>query len=249
MKDLPVFMYAAKTYEILKQAASAVPKGGKAYIVGGVVRNALYYRFFRKKLPQRDYDIVFIGSKERFIKNLRSQGFSYEHMRRKHEVSLKKKKVDKPKRLSDYVVLDIHFSKKSIIKNLKDHAGFTINGFALSLKDIASKNWYGKIISLPGALGDLKKRKLRVNVISHPADLFACIRFVSKGFKAPSKEEVKALLKNLGKLEKWRYERNVEKVFDYVGGEKKARKLVKKLGIKQDIFDFRIIKGLRDPPI
>ena len=31
----------------------------------------------------------------------------------------------------------------------------------------------------------------------------------------------------------------------HVGGEKKARHLVKRLGIKEDIFDFETIKNIR----
>ena len=52
------------------------------------------------------------------------------------------------------------------------------------------------------------------------------------------------MLEALSKLEKWRYKRNIKKVFSYVNGEKNARKLVKDLGIKEYIFDFVTIKNL-----
>ncbi|HBT81559.1 hypothetical protein A2757_01150 [Candidatus Giovannonibacteria bacterium RIFCSPHIGHO2_01_FULL_48_47] len=240
----PIFMQDPKTNEILKQVIQAAPKHTKIYVVGGVVRNALYYHFFHKKLPQRDYDILFIGNKKKFIEKLRLVGFTYGLLKRKDEITLKRKKVNNPRQLSDYIYLDIHISnEKSVTKNLIAHSNFTINGFALPLKYVASKNWHRKIIALPNAIHDLKEKSLRVNKITHPADLFACLRFMSQGFKAPSKQEVTKLLSALRKLEKWRYQRNVKKVFDYVGGEKKARNLAAKLGITENIFDFATIKN------
>ncbi len=240
-------MQDPKTFEIFKAAKLAIPKKTKVYLVGGAVRNALYFKFFNKKLPQRDYDILLVGDKVKFIKNLRAGGFIYGFIKRKHEVTLKKKKIPRPRHeFDDYVFLDIHLTdEKSILKNLKDNSNFTINEFALSLREIDAKNWHEKVISLPGAMRDLKTKKLRVNVIVHPANLFACLRFMSKGFKPPSKKEIKELLIALGSLEKWRYKRNIKKLFDYVGGENNAKKLVKKLGIKENVFDFDIIKKLR----
>ena len=245
-EKLPIFMQDSKSHDILNDARSSIPKNTKIYLVGGAVRNALFFKFFKEKLPPRDYDILLVGDKNKFIENLRAHGFVYGFIRRKHEVTLKKKKILRPQHVfNDYVFLDVHISdEKSILKNLKDNSNFTINGFALSLKEINSKNWHKKVISLPGAMRDLKNKKLRVNVIVHPANLFACLRFMSKGFEPPSQEEVKNLLVALGMLEKWRYKRNIKKLFDYVGGETEARKLVKKLGIRKDIFDFKTIKKL-----
>lgn len=240
-------MQDSRTMEILKLASAVIPKNTRAYMVGGAVRNAIYFELFHKRLPQRDYDILVIGDGKQFVKNLRFVGFTYGFIRRKHNITLKKKRIDNPKdQFKDYVFLDIHFSEeKSVRKNLKKVSGFTINAFALPLQAVNSKYWRKKIICLSESLSDIKRKVLRVNVISHPAMLFACIRLMSKGFKKPQKEEVKYLLKALGNLEKWRYKHNVKKVFDYVGGEKKARMLVKKLGIKKDIFDFSTIKELK----
>jgi tRNA nucleotidyltransferase/poly(A) polymerase len=235
-KNLPVFMQDTATNEIFSEVAkfSGI---GKAYIVGGATRNALYYRLFGKKLPQRDYDISFYGDIDNFVKNLRSAGFTFGKIRRKHEIVLKKKKVDKPNHPSGYVVLDIHISnEKDIFKNLRKYSNFTINGSVLPLKEVASKDWYKKIISLPGAKRDLKNKQLRINSLSHPANFFACLRFMSKGFKAPSQKEVKELVDDLKRMNPRRYEKNVKKIFDYVGGEKKARLLLKKLKIKEDVF-------------
>lgn len=247
VKNLPVFMQDCKTSEILKLASAVIPKNTRAYIVGGAVRNAIYFELFHKRLPQRDYDLLVIGDGKQFVKNLRFVGFTYGLIRRKYDITLKKKKIDNPKnQFKDYVILDIHFSEeKSVRKNLKKVSGFTINAFALPLQAVNSKDWRKKIICLSESINDLKKKKLRINVISHPAMLFACIRLMSKGFKKPQKEDVKRLLKALGKLEKWRYKRNIKKVFDYVSGEEKAKKIAKNLGIKENIFDFDIIKKLK----
>jgi len=243
--ELPIFMQDPKTNEILSEAASAITKGLKVYLSGGALRNALYYALFHTRLPQRDYDLLVFGKKEGFIKRLRSLGFVYGRIRRKHEVVLKKKKVSKPKIISDYVVLDIKETQdRNIKENMRMRVSFTVNGFALPLKHISSRNWRKQVIAMPGAMADLKGKKLRVLNLSHPANLFAAIRFMSKGFRAPLKNEVNQLLSALGGLEKWRFERNVKKIFDYVGGEAEARRLARRLGIEKDIFDFETIKTL-----
>ena len=59
------------------------------------------------------------------------------------------------------------------------------------------------------AMQDLKARQLRVNKIVHPANLYACLRFMSRGFKPPPLEEVRKLLKSLQHLESWRFDRSV----------------------------------------
>lgn len=247
VRRLPVFMHDSKDFEILNDAKSCIPKSAGVYLVGGSVRNALFFEFFNERLPQRDYDLVVIGNKQKFIDNLRSVGFVYGKIRRKAEVVLKKRKVPKPSHeFGDYLFLDLHFSDEpDILKNLESNSNFTINGSALSLKDVASEGWRKKVVSLPNALGDLKDKRLRVNVTSHPSDFFSCLRFMSKGFKRPSPKEVCSLLVSLSSLEKPRYKKNIKKVFDYVGGEEEARKLVHKLGVKEDVFDFDVIKKLR----
>ena len=244
---LPVFMQDSKTSAILKEAKSSVPPNTEVYMVGGAVRNAVYFRLFGKELPQRDYDLVLVGDMNGFISNLRSRGFVYSRIRRKNQIVLKKKKVQKPvHEYKDYIFLDIHLSKeRDILKSLRDNSNFTINGFALPLNEIDSEDWYKKLISLPAAVRDLKNKKLRINSIKHPAVLFACIRFMSIGFEPPPKKEVKQLLEALSSIEKRRYERNIKKLFNYVGGEKEARRLAGRLGIRENIFDFDTVRRLR----
>ena len=242
-----IFTREGKTTEILKEVISSIPPKTKVYIVGGAARNTVYYDVFKKSLPQRDYDLLLVGDLDKFVKRLRKYTFVYGRIRRKNEIVVKKKLIPTPKSITDYLVLDIHRSYESnVLKNLKENSAFTINGFAIPIHNCLDKNIKKHLIVLPTALRDLKKRQLRLNSSGykgHPGNLFACLRFMSIGFKPPVKSEVNLLLEQLPKLEKWRFERNIKKVFDYVGGEEKARQLIKKLGIGIDIFD---IKKLRE---
>jgi hypothetical protein len=246
----PIFLKDLKVKEILLEVKKAIPENSEAYLVGGTVRNALYYKFFKEELPQRDYDIVFIGDNKKFIANLKKQKFIYDSRRTEDAVVLKKKKVFRPniKDPNDYVVLDINFSKfTGILENIKKKANFTINCFALNLKDIDSINWNKKIIRSRGALTDLRKKRLRVNSFSRPTHLFACLRFISKDFSPPEKNEVRKLLLSLKELygDEDRFNRNIKKLYNYVGGEKEVRQLLKKLDININIFKYSNLNKIK----
>ncbi len=230
--QIPIFLQEAETYNIFKEVAAAVPKGTKFYIVGGAMRNAMYFYYFGKKLPQRDYDSVIVGNYEKFIQNLRRVGFVYGKIRRKKQVVLKKAKFKGAKELSNFVFLDMHLERKIDVKqNLKDHASFTMNGFAIEVRDLFSPQWRRKVIEMPEALRDLKDRKLVVNAVDNKHNLFAAMRFMSVGFKPPSKKDVEWLLREFQKAPKKRRKRNIEKLYSYVGGRKKAEKLARKIGV------------------
>ncbi|MEK7132729.1 MAG: hypothetical protein AAB830_01635, partial [Patescibacteria group bacterium] len=241
-----IFTREGKTAEILKYVIASIPPKAKVYVVGGAARNAVYQELFKKSLPQRDYDILIVGDFNRFIKNVRRHGFIYGKIRRKNDVVLKKKLIPDPQSITDYIVLDIHRShESSVLKNLKSNSAFTINGFAIPLRNYLSQNIKKFLIALPEAVSDLKNHRLRLNISGykgHPGNLFSCLRFMSIGFTPPDKEGVALLLKQLPRLEKWRFERNVKKVFGYVGREKKARQLAKRLGVEVDIFNFEKLK-------
>lgn len=251
-KATPNYRYFSRTgiiSEILQQVIDSTPPKTKVVIIGGAARNAVYYELFKKSLPQRDFDLVLTGDLKKFTDGLRKKhGFTYGKIRKKNELVLMKKLVAKPKTVTDYLVLDIHLSNESnILKNLQNNSAFTINGFGIPLNKYLGKNILSVTVSLPGSMADLKNKKLKINLSGtqkHPGNLFACLRFMSLGFCAPSKKEVALLLEQLPHLEKWRFTRNVKKVFNYVGGKQKARQLVKKLGIKTDIFDFNKLKAL-----
>ncbi|MFP4515098.1 MAG: hypothetical protein ACLFNO_03800 [Parcubacteria group bacterium] len=246
-KNLPLFLHDEKTKEIFKLVIASIPKDSKVYLVGGAIRNAIYYKYFKKELPQRDFDVILIGDKDAFVKNLRAKGFVYGKINRKHQVVLKIKRIPKPKHIfKDYLYLEIHVSEeKSPLKNLKDNSNFTINGSTISLRHIFRADWFDKLISLPGSLLDLRKKRLKLNQLSHPANLFAAMRFMHIGFKQPEQADIDLLLKSLGDLDERRYKKNIRKLFVYVDGEENARNLLKKLKIKQDIFDLNVIKTLK----
>jgi len=233
--------------EILKEVIASIPAKTEVYLIGGGARNTLYFDFFKKLLPQRDYDLLLIGNLGKFVNNLRRDyKFIYGKIRKKDEIVLKKKLVPDPQSVTDYLVLDIHRShEKNVLKNLEKNSAFTINGFAIPLQHYFSEDFKKYLVELPGAIKDLKNRHLVLNVEGykgHPGNLFACLRLMSTGFTPPNKESVALLLKQLSKLEKYRFERNVKKVFEYTGGEKRARQLAKSLGVKINIFNFQRLK-------
>ena len=68
--NLPVFMQDETTNMIIGETIASIPKGSKVYLVGGAVRNALYFKLFGRSLTQRDYDLAFIGNMERFVQGV-----------------------------------------------------------------------------------------------------------------------------------------------------------------------------------
>ncbi|MEK6897783.1 MAG: hypothetical protein AABX28_00310 [Nanoarchaeota archaeon] len=237
MNAIPVFLQEPSTYLIFQDIVNAIPKKTKFYIVGGAMRNIMFYYFFKKKLPQRDFDSIIIGNHKKFIDNLRKFGFVYGKIRRKNQITLERKKFPKAKELKDLVVLDIHWKKSgNILKELKQHSSFTINGFAIEVRDLFLKNWRQKIIAMTGAISDLKSKKLRVNSIDNKHNLFAAIRFMSLGFKKPSKNDIDWLLREFKNAPKRRTKTNLKKLFDYVVVKEKAKNLAEKLHLKEEIF-------------
>ncbi len=191
-----------------------------------------------------------MGNKKELITNLRALGFIYGNIRRKNQIVMKKSKIEKPKNLSDWVYLDISFSpKEHILETLRKKVNFTINGFALNIKDLSNKNWFSKLTILPYSIADIQSKQLRLNTEKDTffgTDLYACIRFMSVGFKKPSQHEIELLLKALAKMQKYKFEKNKEKVFRYVGSIEKTKKLVKKMGLDESIFAFKTVLKLRN---
>jgi len=245
----PIFLHNKKVYEIFKEIAKSVPKNSQLFLVGGALRNSIFYHFFKKRLRQRDYDLVFMGNRKRFIDNLKKLKFTYGKLRRKNQVVLKKRKVDNPGNIQDYVVLDVSFyPKENINKILRKKVNFTVNGFALNIKNVFNKNWVKKLIKLPLAITDIKSKQLRLNPEKNTfwgTEIYACIRFMSAGFKKPSKNEIETLYQIMEKIPKYKFKRNKKKVFEYVGGKEKAKKIVKKMGLNKDVFSFNTILKLR----
>jgi hypothetical protein len=149
----------------------------------------------------------------------------------------------------DSVVFDIHpMDGTDALVDLTEHVGFTINGFAIPMRDIFDERWVEKVVSLPGAREDLKNKQLHLNKSGYkaePANMFACLRFVSAGFAPPTKDEIALLLQELPKLNSDRFSKNIPKAYRYIGSEAAAHELVKNLGIKGNLFDEAAVKSGR----
>lgn len=220
-----------------------LPNEVELYIVGGSVRNAIYRELFGKILPQRDYDQVATTNSATYLEYLRSLDFHLGKIDRPTQKVYIKDLIENPapESYDDYLVFDIHtMDNTTIEENLRHSSGFTINGFALPIRNAFDKHWMDAIIQLPGALDDMKNKQLKVNMEGYkeqPANLFAGIRFMSQGFKQPTQNEIKLLLNEMRNTTPERYEKGITKVWNYVGGEDNARQLVNQLGIKFDIFN------------
>lgn len=232
MRNLPVFMNDGRVAQALGEAKRSIPKGSQAYLYGGAVRNAVYFEMFGEKLPQRDYDLLFVGDIAAFVRNLRKRGFAYGKVRKSWKVVMKK---------GEYVALDTVIKHDSNMRRLLiGRANFTINGFAFSLRFVDSPKWRRHVLAVPGARRDLKRRRLVLNQV-YAISIFACLRFMSQGFRAPSQKEVAAMLESLKTIEKVRHSYDVQKTYDYCG-KRQAHELARRLGAGRAIFDFSKIK-------
>jgi len=237
------FLEDKKTREIFEEAIPCIPPDCEVYLVSGSVRNSLYYHFFWTKLPQRDFDAVVIWNSKKFVDNLKSAWWedSWRIIKTNWIILYKVKKwANNRQNFNDCVYLDLIFSdpEQTILENLENHANFTINGWAINLKNIFSDDWLDRIIILPMTIEDIKNKQLKLNDPDDSFGIFACMRFISQWFKKPSEEEIELMIRALKNTKKDRFERNISKLYNYVWGEKKARDILKKLWIEKDIFNY-----------
>lgn len=248
-EELPFFMEDKRIAESLKKVNGCVPDNCELFLTGGTTRNAVYYSMFGEKLTQRDYDMNFIGKGwKEFSECLRfEKGFEYGKIKREHQIVFRKPLVENAEPYEDYIYLDVHFYEDRDIKEIiEKEINFSISSFCLNIKFINESEWKENLISLPKAFEDIREKRLRLN--PHNEDLyektlFSCVRYMSLGFKAPPRDQVKRMFSALKKIEsKEEFERGKKKVFDYVGGRERAIELAKELEIEKDIFNFEAIK-------
>jgi hypothetical protein len=238
--------------ESFRKVVSGTPASVDAYLVGGSIRNALFRAFHGKVLTQRDYDQVVTKGSQTYRDYLASQGFEERlyPSRQDEQVAFSKPLNERASAGDSYVnwlVFDLHTVDGTTIEhNIKTEVCFTVNGCAIRTSDIFTRPWQDAVIQvLPTALQDIKDKRLRLNregYANWPSNFYAMLRMMSVGFTPPSDEEVQLLLKELPKIEHARFERNIKKVYGYVGGEQKARNLVRSLGIDVDVFDEDTVK-------
>ncbi|MGZ6004821.1 MAG: hypothetical protein ACXWLH_01580 [Candidatus Saccharimonadales bacterium] len=245
---LPLIYNYSRAREELKRVVDNLPLSVDVYLIGGAIRNALFRHYHGRALKQRDYDQIITKSPNVYIDYLYSMGFVAGEINRPMQRVMRKSLFENvaPEDHDKWIVFDMHLvDSTKAIDNLKYHVGLTVNAFAISLRDIFSSDWQSKLISLPGAVDDIKGKRLRVNMEGYKdqaANFFAVLRFMHAGFLPPPKNELKLLLDELPKIEHNRYQKNVDKVFTYVGGEDAARRLVYKLGIDVDVFNENDVK-------
>jgi len=247
--SFPLLLNDSAAYDVFKDVVDNLPSDCESYIIGGAARNAMYRLYFNESLKQRDYDQILTKNSTKYIQYLRTLGFVDGGIIKADQIILYKGLVPEPDKTAydDSVVFDMHpVDGTDALSNLTEHAGLTINGFALSMRDIFNPNWSDKIVALPSAVEDLRNKQIHINrdgYKAEPANIFACIRFVSAGFAPPPKEELSLLLQELPNLESGRFKRNIPKAYKYVGGEAAAHRLVEELGIKGNLFDEQQVKS------
>lgn len=241
---LPIDFKDNRGYKIFEHLVNNLPDGVEVYLVAGTVRNAIH-KFFhgQDSLQQRDYDQIVTKGSDKYLEYLKSQGFYPGRIQRPTQKVMIKSFVgnDDPEDFANNLVFDVNLVDNiSAIDNLEKHVGLTVNGNAISIRDIFSEDWQNKLVSLPGALEAIKDKKLVLSPAGYKyqaANLFSVIRFVHNGYTPPPKEDIELLIKELPRVEDERYKKNIQKVFKYVGGEDKARAICKEIGIEADVFD------------
>lgn len=245
---LPIDFKDERGQKVFEEVIKNLPEDVEVYLIAGSLRNAID-RYFHSdsKLEQRDYDQVVTKGSEKYLVYLKSLGFYDGRIQRPTQKVIIKSFVgnEDPEDFTNNLVFDIHLMDgTNAIDNLKKYVGLTVNGNAISIKDIFSESWQDKLVSLPGALRAIEKRQLKVNNQGYKyqaANLFSVIRFVYNGYTPPTKDELMQLVKELPRVEDDRYEKNVQKVYKYVGGEDSARRICKQIGIDFDVFDKQVV--------
>jgi len=249
---LPLNFNSPEAESEFRKTMEHLPEGIDVFIVGGALRNALFRQFHGTILKQRDYDQVITKGSAQYAKYLSSCGFEelpYSDGRTTATVFRKPLVKNAKENYHDWLVFDLHTVDGTTIEdNLQRMAVFSVNGCAVRANEVLVQPWQEAVLevqALPTALQDIKDKKLSINKKSQmePSSFFSALRLVSAGFAPPSHHDVNTLLDNLAKLEHGRFDRNVKKVWDYVGGEANARSLVEELGITTDVFNEDAVRA------
>lgn len=245
---LPIDFKDERGRKVFELVVENLPEDVEVYLIAGSLRNAIDRHFHSgSKLEQRDYDQIVIKGSDKYLAYLKNLGFYDGRIQRpKQRVQIKSFVGNEdPEDFANNLVFDIHLMDGSdALENLKNHVGLTVNGNAISIRDIFSNDWQNKLVSLPGALQSIKDKQLELNLEGYKhqaANLFSVIRFVYNGYEPPRKEELMLMVQELPRVEDDRYEKNVQKVYKYVGGEEKARRICQEIGIDFDVFNKQAV--------
>lgn len=245
---LPIDFKDERGRKVFEDVINNLPEDVVVYLIAGSLRNAIDRHFHSdSKLEQRDYDQIVTKGSDKYLAYLKSLDFYDGRIQRPTQKVLIKSFVGNkdPEDFANNLVFDIHLMDgTNALDNLKNHVGLTVNGNAISIRDIFSNDWRDKLISLPGALQSIEKKQLQLNPEGYKhqaANLFSVIRFVYNGYEPPRKEDLMLLVQELPRVEDDRYEKNVQKVYKYVGGEDNARNILREIGIDFDVFDKQAV--------
>lgn len=241
--NTPIYFYSDVAREEMFNIVKDLPEAVEVYLVGGAVRNALIQTFHQETWRQRDYDQIVTKGADEYFSYLEARGFrNSSHDRPMQRIMAKALSEDAPEiSYEENLVFDMHVVEgTTAADNLRNETGLLINGVAISLRDIFRDDWEACLVTLPGALDSIQQRQVRVNEYGYdkqPSNIFACLRFIGAGFSAPPQEEVRKLLLELLKLDHEKYQKNLTKLSDYVGGDDHARELGRRV-IDQDVDLF-----------
>ena len=240
----PIYFHSDRARLEMFEVVQNLPSGVEVYLVGGALRNALISKYHDETWQQRDYDQIVTKNSDEYLSYLYDRGFTDGTLQSSTQRVIAKPVVEGGKLISyeDNIVFDIHtLDGTSVEDNLRYKSGLLVNGFALSLRDVFTPDWEDALIQLPGALDCIRTKQIRINqdgFASEANNFFACMRFIGAGFSAPPRDEITKLLLQLPELGHERYQRNLEKLSNYVGGESQARRIIEAaIGSDIDIFD------------
>lgn len=229
----------------------SLPTDVEVYLVGGVLRNAMVRKYHNDTWVQRDYDQIVTKNSQKYVEYLKENGFIFRGIDDIAHKTASKPVVENAKEISyqDNLVFDIHLvDGTSVEDNLLHSTGLSINGFALNLRDVFADDWEKKLICLPGAVESIKQKGILLNDNGYESEsnyFFALLRFMGMGFSAPSHEDVIKLLKTTNKLSPERYQRNIAKLTEYLGGADNVVSVVGSLNIDGlDIYNEETTRQL-----
>lgn len=248
-----IFFYSDPARNSMNTIIEKLPPDVDVWLVGGAVRNALVKKYHGETWLQRDYDQVVIKNTDKYFDYLKNNGFIFRGIDDPNHKTASMAVVDDAREISyeDNLVFDMHIAEGTTIEdNLKNDTMLLLNGCAISLRDILTDDIESKIIALPGAVESIKSREIILNPYNNDAEsnyFFAVLRFMGMGFSAPTREDSLMLLRRVKNLSSERYERNVAKVANYVGGKEKLVEIVSSLGIDNlDIYNESATKLFAD---
>lgn len=135
-----------------------------------------------------------------------------------------------------YLVFDLHFLPKQDLKTmLKENVNFRFQGITIPLQNMLEKDWKNHLICIEDAMEDMQNKYISVNTSKkqiYDTTFYAMLRFISFGFKAPPKEDIKILLEATKGVSKDRLEANRVKVLKSVGSQEKLDEILENIGIQ-----------------